>query len=371
MRSKRFLKQLVLSVMSSVILLGVFSFSVRAEVKQKTIKTVHCETKEKKISFQDSLDRKVELPAQIDRIAPSGGLANFILYTLCPEKLVSSGNGFSDKAKAYVPEEYFKLPKTGSLYGRKATILPEEIVKLKPQVIIDIGEIKGSKEEMAVELNRFQKTVKIPTVMVEASVKFTLPQAYRTLGKLLGKEAEAEKLAVFCERVMKRAEKITSSIPYKDRVRVYWAVGKDGLQTEVKGKMNVLPIDKVGGINVVNLPANHGSTKSVSKENILLWQPEVIIAENKDFADKIMKDNAWGIVPAVKNNRVYVIPDVPYSFMSSPPASNQLLGIIWLGQVLYPEKYTYDVKKEIKEFYDLFYHVKLTDKQLKEILNER
>lgn len=373
MKNKRFLKQFVLAVMSSVMLLGNVSFpvQVQAQARQKTTKSVHREVKEKKISFKDSLDRKVKLPAKIDKIAPSGGLANFVLYTLCPEKLVSSGNGFSDKAKDFVPEKYFKLPKTGALYGRKATILPEEIIKLKPQVIIDIGEIKGAKEEMAAELNKFQKKVKIPTVMVEADVESTLPQAYRTLGKLVGKEAKAEKLAKFCEKVMKRAEKTASTISDKDKLKVYWAVGKDGLQTEVKGKMNVLPIDKVGGINVVNLPENQGSTKSVSKENVLLWKPDVIIADDKDFVNKIKDDNTWKIIPAVQNNRVYVVPDVPYSFMASPPASNQLLGIIWLGQILYPEQNKYDLKKEVKEFYNLFYHIKLTDQQVKEILNEK
>lgn len=371
MRSKRFFRNIALAIMSSAMVLGSFSFLAKAEVKQDVATAANYAAKEKKIVFTDSLGREVKLPAKIDRIAPSGGLANFVLYTLCPEKLVSSGNGFSDKAKGYVPEEYFNLPKTGSLFGRKATILPEEIIKLNPQVIIDIGEIKGSKEEMAANLDKFQKTVKIPTIMVEAGVKFTLPEAYRTLGKLVGKEAEAEKLAKFSERIMKRAEKMTSKISYKDRLKVYWAVGKDGLQTEVRGKMNVLPIDKVGGINVVNLPANHGSTKSVAKENVLLWQPDVIIADNKDFADKIMNDSFWKLIPAVKNNRVYVVPNVPYSFISSPPASNQLLGIIWLGQTLYPEKNTYDMKKDIKEFYDLFYHIKLTDSQLKEILNEK
>lgn len=370
MKRKGFIKTLALALMSSVLVLGGFSMTARADLKSEAV-SVNSETASKKVVFKDSLDREIELPGKIDRIAPSGGLANFVLYTLCPEKLVSSGNGFSEKAKDFIPEKYMKLPRTGSLYGRKATILPEEIIKLKPQVIIDIGEIKGNKEEMAAELNKFQKTVNIPTIMVEASVEKTLSEAYRTLGRLVGKEKEAEVLAKFCEKVMNRADRTARKIPYSKKIKVYWAVGKDGLQTEVKGKMNVLPIDKVGGLNVVNLPTNYGSTKSVTMEQLLVWKPDVIIAESRTVANHIKNDNLWKLLPAVKNNKVYVVPSLPYSFMASPPASNQLLGIIWLGNILYPEYNKYNMREEIVEFYDLFYHINLGEPKLKEILSEK
>lgn len=323
----------------------------------------------KTIMFKDSLGRKVNLPKKITRVAPSGSLSHFILYTLCPDKLVSSGKGFSKKADGFIPNKYMKLPRTGSLYGRKATILPEEIIKLKPQVAIDIGEIKGSVSEMSKELDRFQKTVGIPTVMIEANISKSLPDAYRTLGKILGEEKKAEELAEFCEKVMNRADRNASKIPSSKKVKVYWATGEDGLQTEVKGKMHAMPFDKVGAINVANFPAQSNSAKTVSMEQLLVWKPDVIIAESAQLAEKIKNDNLWKILPAVKNNRVYVVPDRPYCFMAYPSSANQILGVIWLGNVLYPEYNKYDMREEIVEFYDLFYHVDIGESQLNSILS--
>lgn len=377
MKRKGFIGKLAVVLIAAAVIVGSYAGDAKASVREGKACSIHCEkavkskTVKSKITFKDSLGRKVEIPKKIDKIAPSGGLANFVLYTLCPEKLVSSGKGFSEQTKGFVPEKYRQLPKTGSLYGRKATILPEEIIKLKPQIIIDIGEIKGGPKEMATELDKFQKKVNIPVIMIEGDVEKTLPEAYRTLGKLVGKEKKGEKLAQFCEKVMKRADKNTVKIPDSKKLKVYMATGKDGLQTETKGKMNVLPIDKVGGLNVVDLPENHGSTKTVSMEQLLIWQPDVILAESQELADDIRNDNLWKILPAVKNDKVYVIPNVPYSFMATPPASNQLLGIIWLGNLLYPEYNQYDMKKEITDFYRLFYHVNIGDTQLKRILFEK
>ena len=38
-------------------------------------------------TFTDSLGRKVELPKEIEKVAPSGMMAQIMLYTLCPDRL--------------------------------------------------------------------------------------------------------------------------------------------------------------------------------------------------------------------------------------------------------------------------------------------
>ena len=42
----------------------------------------------------------------------------------------------------------------------------------------------------------------------------------------------------------------------------------------------------------------------------------------------------------------------------------------WLGNLVYPEVYKYDMEKEVKEFYKLFYNYELTDEEVKEILGK-
>ena len=41
-----------------------------------------------------------------------------------------------------------------------------------------------------------------------------------------------------------------------------------------------------------------------------------------------------------------------------------------LQQIEYPEIYKYDMEKEVKEFYKLFYNYELKDEEVKEILGK-
>ena len=54
--------------------------------------------------------------------------------------------------------------------------------------------------------------------------------------------------------------------------------------------------------------------------------------------------------------------------MSSPPSVNRMIGIQWLGQLVYPEKFKLDIQKSVEEFYELFYHVKPTSEQIVNVL---
>lgn len=54
--------------------------------------------------------------------------------------------------------------------------------------------------------------------------------------------------------------------------------------------------------------------------------------------------------------------------MSRPPAPNRIVGINWMGDVLYPEYFDNDIVAETKEFYDLFYRYELCDEEVEELL---
>ena len=79
-------------------------------------------------------------------------------------------------------------------------------------------------------------------------------------------------------------------------------------------------------------------------------------------------DETWGALTAVKNGAYYQIPGEPYNWMSSPPSVNRLLGVKWLGQLLYPNVYTGDMIAEAKTFYNLFWHYDLTDAEAEALM---
>ncbi|MEF9969194.1 MAG: ABC transporter substrate-binding protein, partial [Ruthenibacterium sp.] len=103
--------------------------------------------------FTDSLGREVELPTDLQRIAPSGTLSQIILYTIAPDKLVGWTSNPTDAMKKYFDEKYTDLPTFGTFYGKNADLNTEALIAAAPQVVIDMGEVKGKKEDMIADLD--------------------------------------------------------------------------------------------------------------------------------------------------------------------------------------------------------------------------
>lgn len=323
------------------------------------------EAQEETRVFTDSAGREVTLPKEISKVAPSGPLAQIVLYTVCPDKLAGLAADFSEDAKQYIDEKYWGLPKFGQFYGKNASLNMEALIAEGPDVIVDIGEAKESIKE---DMDALQEQLGIPVVFVEADLD-TMSPAYEMLGKLTGETEQAEKLAEYCRNTLKKAEETKSKLAENEMKSVYFAVGDDGLHTNAEGSIHARVIEQIGAQNAAKVEkVSSGGGSEVSFEQLLLWQPDFIIADSKALYDTIQSDNVWGELTAVKEGRVYRIPSAPYSFMSNPPSVNRMIGILWLGNIVYPEQYDIDMKEEVKNFYELFYHVELNDTQADDIL---
>ena len=128
-------------------------------------------------------------------------------------------------------------------------------------------------------------------------------------------------------------------------------------------------IDRIGAVNAADVEAvSSGGGSEVSFEQVLLWNPDLIIVDSQKLYDTLTADPMWQELDAVKNGKIFKIPTAPYSFMSSPPSVNRMIGIEWLSSLVYPEIYTSDIREEVKNFYQLFYHIDVTDEKLEAIL---
>ena len=164
--------------------------------------------------YTDDLGRTVMLPDNIERVVPSGNLAQMVLYSITPEKIV----GWSSQLSGAAKEEYFvqdivNLPVFGTFYGKKANLNKEALMAAAPDVVIDMGELKGSKESMVADLDSLQDDLLIPVIFIEAYLDNT-PDVYRKLGSLLGAKEKGEALAGYAEDAIRMAaearERITS-----------------------------------------------------------------------------------------------------------------------------------------------------------------
>lgn len=317
-------------------------------------------------TFADSAGRTVTVPADITRIAASGSTAQMILMTLCPEYLVGLASSPSTAQRPYFPEEMWYLPTFGQFYGSKANLNMESLIDAEPQIIIDLGDPKDS---IAEDMDMIQEQTGIPTVFIQATLE-ELPEAYRTLGALLNKQEQAEKLAVFIEQTLSMAETNRARIPAEARKTVMFGTGSTGLACNAEGSTQADVIDLVGGVNAIQADeiSNRNGGTTVNLEQVYVYDPDVIILSAGGPYDTL-EDGEWAELTAVKTGSYYEIPNLPYNWMSSPPSVNRVLGIWWLGNLLYPDIYDYDMVQVAQEFYDLFWHYSLSEEEAVQLLS--
>ena len=314
------------------------------------------------VPFTDDCGRSVEVPSDISRIVATGPLAQITLYTIAPDLLVGLAARWSDSAGGIVPEEYLHLPYFGQLYNT-ANLNVEELALADPQVIIDIGRtMSGGSEDM----DTLQRQTGIPTVFLASSVE-NMPQTYRALGKLLNRETEAEALAQFCQRVYSRTLSILEQVG-DNKVTALYIKGEQGLSVLAKGSTHAEILDLLTeNMAVVDNPSSKGSGNEVTLEQIALWDPQLILFDADSIYDTVSGLDTWSELSAIAAGNYLEVPTSPWNWMGTPPAAQRLLGMIWLTAQLYPQYCDYDVKAEILEFYELFYHCTLTQAQLDQI----
>jgi iron complex transport system substrate-binding protein len=309
------------------------------------------------VTFTDSAGRTVKVPAKISRIAPSGALAQIFLTAIAPDEMVCVATKLNAADAAYLPENMRALPLTGQFYGQ-GQFSVETLAKLDPQVIIDVGEYKKTE---AADMDKIAAQTGIPAVFIAAPLDKSAA-AYRMLGKLLGREARAEKLAAFCEMLEAQTQAVLAAAGAK-KTSLLYCQGPDGTNVLARGSYHAQVLDKLAdNAAVVDSPSAMGAGNTANMEQLMLWNPDVI-----DFAPassavykKAAKDRAWSRLTAIKNGKYFLSPHGPYDWFGNPPSVNRLLSEIYLSKLLYPAQAEFDIYAEVKQYYDLFYSYNLT-----------
>lgn len=310
------------------------------------------------VTFTDSSGREVELPANITKIAPSGPVATMILAAFAPEKLVCVGTKVSDNQIPYLYDGIADLPVTGQLYGGKATLNLEELLATGAEVIIDLGDFKKS---IADDLTALQEQTGLPCIFIEADLTH-MADAFRSLGSILGKEERGEELAKLVEETMTMAAENSAKITEDQQLSVLYSSGSDPLGTNAEGSSQAQVLGIVGAKNavVVDDVTSKGGGNMINMEQLYNFDPDVVLVTDPMALEIVETEAAWQKLRAVKDGKVYTVPCDPYCWLSAPPSMNMVLGVWWLGNLLYPEVYDYDMTAKAQEIYKVFWNYDLT-----------
>jgi iron complex transport system substrate-binding protein len=312
----------------------------------------------------DATGRALSAPEKVARVFPAGPPAAILLYTLAPDLLLGWPRANRPEECAYMLPDVCARPEVGRITGRGNTANLESVLALKPDLILDVGSTSTTFVSLA---ERVQQQIGIPYALLDGRFD-AIPATYRNLGELIGRQDDAEKLARYADDTLKTIVERTAAITPSNRPRVYYARGPRGLTTGLGGSINVETIELLAQ-NVAG--DNKGGLANVSIEQVLLWNPDVIITIDQDFAASVYGDPSWASVNAVRNGRVHLSPKMPFGWVDFPPSVNRLIGLWWLAKILYSDRFHDDMRALTRDFYTMFYHRTPSDVQIDHVLAGR
>ena len=311
-------------------------------------------------SLTDAAGRAIQIPETVKRVFPAGPPAAIMLYTLAPDLLLGWPRSNRAEECAFMLPDVCARPEVGRLTGRGNTANLESVLALKPDLILDVGSTSPTFASLAA---RVQEQTAIPYALLDGRFEATA-STYRLLGQLTHRDAES--LASYTEKTLATIGARVNQVPEEERPRVYYARGPRGLETGLGGSINVETIEFLGARNVA--AERRGGLATVSVEQVLVWNPQVIVTIDRDFAVNVRSDPQWAEVDAVRARRVHLSPKLPFGWVDFPPSVNRLIGLWWLAKIFSPKHFDEDIRELTRGFYSRFYHVTPSDADIDRVL---
>ena len=321
-------------------------------------------------NITDMAGRSVTIPGAVNNIVATSPPMTTVLYMIAPDKLKAVNFQWTDDELKYVPSQYANYPVVGGWYGAQDGSY-EEFIASEPDIVIESIDESGDGNLETVN-ERQQKFGTIPVVAVNDTTNVEKVDSSITfMGEIIGAQDKAKQLTDFNDKYLNMVHDRASKLSDGDKKTVYYAQGDDGLQTNPSHSTHGQLIDLIGGKNVADA-LNQGNTTGgiqVSIEQVISWNPDIIITNDQEFYDSIYNDSNWASINAVKNKEVYVSPQSPFKWFDRPVGANMIIGVPWTAKVIYPDDYKdIDMVSATKEFYSNFYHFDLSDDQAKQLL---
>ena len=311
----------------------------------------------------DAAGRKVVLPARIERIYAAGPPAGILLFAIAPDKLIGWTSAWRDAERPFIAQRYADLPALGRLTGRGNTANVEVVLKAKPDFIVDYGTVNDTYMSLA---DRVQQQTGIPYVLLDGDFD-RMAEAILQMGRIAGEEKRAADLAKYAQDTVSDIARRVAKVPASQRPRVYYGRGPQGLNTGLAGSINMESIEQVGAVNVA-AELGKGGLVQVSIEQVLRWNPDVVVTIDANFYAAARTHPLWGSLPAVKAGRIYLAPSLPYGWIDFPPSINRLIGLRWLARILYPQAFPEALRPIVRDFYIRCYHQAPSEAQLDQLL---
>ncbi|GAB6155852.1 ABC transporter substrate-binding protein [Desulfosporosinus burensis] len=318
----------------------------------------------------DLIGNKVEIKANVEKIAVIPIPWATIVYAVDGSgKKIAGMHPSAMKAyqknilKAMAPE----IANANSTFvDNNFNVNYEEVAKLKPNLVV----IWDYQPEVGIKLAELG----IPSVAIKYGTLEDVQNGIKLVGEILNQQERAAELIKYQQETISYLKSKESSLAGKDKAKILY-LRDDQLQVATGESVNKIMINTAGGVNVAD-EVTGDNWKKVTMEQVITWNPEVIILSNfseilpEDLYKNKFSGQDWSKIDAVKNKRVYKAPMGIYRW--DAPCVETPLMIKWLGKVIHSDVFTdYDMRTDLKSFYQKYFNYKLTDIELDQILSSK
>lgn len=253
--------------------------------------------------------------------------------------------------------------------GKSSSPNIEEMLNRGTEFVIchDYADLNAQLDEINMPYVITQCSGELPYSDLEGFLAFQRAEV-KTIAQAFGGEAltNAERWIEYFDEKVNYVRSRTDLLTDEQRPRVYYARSDEGLVTFSQNSYPHYLVELAGGYYVAkDTPEEMNSTLTI--EQIMFWDPEIIFMGRMDDT-AIIKDNpAWSGMTALKNNAVYLCPSGVFNWDYS---GESVLLMLYLAKHIQPELFVdLDIKEEIRYYYSNFYGYDLTPEQIQLILN--
>lgn len=294
----------------------------------------------------DMSGKKIELKSEINKVSCIHPIAGHMVWRLAPNKLANTDVQFVKRLDLMPEKEIERLKKLPVLNTYSEGINTEAVLNINPDCLITMTK-DPNKDSYQEKLDN------IPVIKVSKDTLQDYGESFKLIGKIVGNEKEGNELAGYWKETFEKIEKEVDKVKPAKKIRIYYAQPKANCTVGPKTIMASI-IGYVGGENFYDtheISSSQQQNESIETglEDIVMWNPEIIIAKNQKAYDDIMSNPAWGQIDAVKNKKVYVTKK--YSMLDR---IQSIMGLMWIAKTVYPD-INLDFEKEMKEFYSKVY----------------
>lgn len=311
------------------------------------------------ITITDALGREVTLETLPQRVVVAGRgtyMVTGALFTFpqASERVAAYEGGRFNDPTAFLP---FVDPGFEQKTALERNAGPEQIAPVKPDAIV-------LKTTAVDELGASLETLGIPIIYVEMESVEQYFNDIRTVGQLFGAPERAQTIIDFFQARLDRVSAALQGVDEAAKPRVLLIQyseegGEVAFEVPAANWLQTRQVELAGGNPVWAEAAPGGGWNTVNFEQIAQWNPDKIfvITYQSDPLEAIAKfkeNPEWQALAATQNNEIYGFPSDIFGWDSPDP--RWILGVTWLGQKIYPDRFAdVDMMAEIEAFFTEIY----------------